>query len=92
MQLLNTRTFQPRDINQIARFEVSTALKIQVVVLLVMTSCSIVVGYQCFGGPCLLHLQTHYKASKFKRPRHEFQIASNLLVTYNTVRFFQLLC
>jgi len=33
------------------------AIKIQVVVLWIMTSCSIALGYQCFGGPCCLHLQ-----------------------------------
>jgi len=31
-------------------------VKIQVVVLWVVTSCSIAVGYQRFEGPCCLHL------------------------------------
>jgi hypothetical protein len=32
------------------------AVKIQVV-FYVVTLCSVVVGSQCFGGPCCLHLQ-----------------------------------
>jgi hypothetical protein len=32
-------------------------LSIQVVVFWLMTQCSVVVGYQRFGGPCCLHLQ-----------------------------------
>jgi hypothetical protein len=32
-------------------------MKIQVVVFWVMTLCIDVVGYQCFRGPCYLHLQ-----------------------------------
>jgi len=31
-------------------------MKIQVVVFWVMTPCSDVVAYQCFGGPCCLHV------------------------------------
>jgi len=38
------------------RFEVFIEV-IQVVVFLVLTLWSDVVGYQCFGGPCCLHLQ-----------------------------------
>jgi hypothetical protein len=40
-----------------ARLEVVTAMKIQVTVFWVTTPCSVVVGYQRFGGPCCLHLQ-----------------------------------
>jgi hypothetical protein len=40
-----------------ARFEAFTAVKIQVDVFWVVTSCGVVVGYQRFGGPCCLHLQ-----------------------------------
>jgi len=38
-------------------FEVFTAVKIQVEVFWVVTSCSVVVGYQRFGEPCCLHLE-----------------------------------
>jgi hypothetical protein len=34
-----------------------TGVKIQVEVFWVVTPCSVVVGYQHFGGPCCLHLQ-----------------------------------
>jgi hypothetical protein len=40
-----------------ARFEVFTVMKMQVVVFCVVRPCSVVVGYQRFGGPCCLHLQ-----------------------------------
>jgi hypothetical protein len=40
----------------IVRFEVFTAMKIQVEVWVVM-SCSVVVGYKHFGGPCCFHLR-----------------------------------
>jgi hypothetical protein len=36
---------------KVARFEVFTAMKIQVVVFWVVSPCN-VVGYQRFGGPC----------------------------------------
>jgi len=39
-----------------ARFEVFMEVKIQVKVFLVVTQCSVAVGYQHFGGPCCLHL------------------------------------
>jgi hypothetical protein len=32
-------------------------MMIQVEVFWVVTSCSVVIGYQCFGGPCCYHLQ-----------------------------------
>jgi hypothetical protein len=38
-------------------FEAFTAVKIQVEVFRVVTPCSVVVGYQRFGGPYCLHLQ-----------------------------------
>jgi len=38
------------------RFEVFMVMKIQVEVFWVVTSCSVRVGYQCFRGPCCLHL------------------------------------
>jgi len=40
-----------------ARFEVFTAVKIHVEFLWVVTSWTIVVGYQRFRGPCCFHLQ-----------------------------------
>jgi len=40
-----------------ARFEAPEAMRIQVAVFWVVTPCSVVVGYRCFGGPCCLHLQ-----------------------------------
>jgi hypothetical protein len=40
-----------------ARVEVFTVMKFQVAIFWVVTLCSDVVGYQCFGGPCCLHLQ-----------------------------------
>jgi hypothetical protein len=41
-----------------ARFEIFTALKIQVAVLSVITSRSDVAGYQHFKGPCILKMKT----------------------------------
>jgi hypothetical protein len=38
------------------RSEIFTATKIEVI-FWVVTSCSDVVGYHCFGGSCCLHLQ-----------------------------------
>jgi hypothetical protein len=40
-----------------ARFEVLAAMKIQVAVFCVVTTCSDVVGYQRFGRPRCMHLQ-----------------------------------
>jgi len=40
----------------VARFEVFTTVKIQFVVFWLIAPCSVVVGYQSFGGPCCLHL------------------------------------
>jgi len=45
-----------------ARFEVFTAVKIQVEIFWVVTQCSVVAGYQRFGGPCCL-LPQHYMVS-----------------------------
>jgi hypothetical protein len=41
----------------VLRFDVLTAVKIQVEGFWVVTPCSAVVGYKLFGGPCCLHLQ-----------------------------------
>jgi hypothetical protein len=43
-----------------AKFEVITLVKIQIVVFCVVTPCSVAVGYQRFGGPCCLELQSFY--------------------------------
>jgi len=40
-----------------ARREVLMEVRIPVEVLWLMTPCSVVVGYQRFGGPCCLHLR-----------------------------------
>jgi hypothetical protein len=45
----------------VARFEVFTTTKIHVVVFWVVTPCIHVVEYQCFGGPCYVHLQGEAK-------------------------------
>jgi len=39
------------------RFEVFTVVTIQVEVFCVVTQCSVMAGYQRFGGSCCLHLQ-----------------------------------
>jgi hypothetical protein len=39
------------------RFEVLRVVKTQVEVFWVVMQCSVVVGYQCLGGACCLHLQ-----------------------------------
>jgi len=44
-------------LNLMARFEVFTAVKIEVQVFRVVMPCSVVVGYQHFGGPCCFHLK-----------------------------------
>jgi hypothetical protein len=44
-------------IKLLARFDIFTVEKIQVKVLCGVTPCSVVVGYQRFGGSCCLHLQ-----------------------------------
>jgi hypothetical protein len=39
----------------VERFDISTAMKVQVDVFWIMTACSVVVGYQRSGGQCLHH-------------------------------------
>jgi hypothetical protein len=39
------------------RYDVFTAVKIQVEVFWVVTPCCVVIAYQRFGGPCCLQLQ-----------------------------------
>jgi hypothetical protein len=40
--------------HNVVKVEVFTPVKIQVVVFWVVTLCSNVEGYHCFGGPCSL--------------------------------------
>jgi hypothetical protein len=40
-----------------ARYDVFTAVKIEVEFFWLVTLCNVVLGYQRFGGPCCLHLQ-----------------------------------
>jgi hypothetical protein len=72
----------------------------QVDVFCIVTPCNVVVGYQCFRGPCCLHLQgevgippQHYTASQPRRPRLEIynlflHMASFLI--YSTVSAVQI--
>jgi len=43
--------------NDDARFEVFTAVEMELMVCWFVAPCSVVVGYQRFGGPCCLRLQ-----------------------------------
>jgi len=38
-------------------FEVFTAVKTQVEVFWIVMPCNVVIGHQCFRGPCCLYLQ-----------------------------------
>jgi hypothetical protein len=74
---------------QVEKFEIFTAVKIQVKVFWVVMPCSIVVGYQCFR-PCCLNLQgdvggimvlknvgilpQHYMVSQPRRPQPEYKV------------------
>jgi hypothetical protein len=53
-----------------ARFEVFTAVKIQVQVFWVVKPCSVVVGYQRFTGQCCLHL--HNSEDLSLNAKHNF--------------------
>jgi hypothetical protein len=55
------------------RFQVLMALTIQVEVFWVVTPCSVVVGYQRFGGPFYLHLQGGTSVSYHQITRHHNQ-------------------
>jgi len=46
-----------KSLSSTASFEAFTAVKIQVEVFWVVTPCSVVAGWQRFGGPCCRHLQ-----------------------------------
>jgi hypothetical protein len=45
------------------RFEVFMAVKVQVEVFLVVMLCSVVVGHQCFRGPCCIHFTLKMEAA-----------------------------
>jgi hypothetical protein len=57
------------------RFQVLTAVKIQVKLLWVVTAFSVVVGYRCFRGPCCIHLHFTLKM--------EAVCSSETLVSYH---------
>jgi len=66
-----------------ARSEVIKAVKIQVDAFWTVEPCSVVVGYQSFGGPCCLRLHVgilpqHYMPSKPRR--HRFQICMSRII------------
>jgi hypothetical protein len=55
--IVTTLVSKSQEINgYYARYEVFTAVKIQVDVFWVVTPCSVVVGYRRFRGPCYIHL------------------------------------
>jgi hypothetical protein len=58
LQPSNTLNLNPFYTEAITRFEVLTAVIIQVEAFWIVTPCSVVVGYQRFGELCCLHLQT----------------------------------
>jgi hypothetical protein len=61
------------------RFEALAVVKIQAEVFWVVMLGSIVVGYQCFRGPCCLHLLSqHYMVSQPRRPQLESSHLSHL--------------
>jgi hypothetical protein len=60
-----------------ANFEAFTAVMFQVAVFWVVTSCSIVVGYQIFRGPCCLHIPVEVKI--------EYSITTYRRLTVGTV-------
>jgi hypothetical protein len=50
------------------KFEVFTAVKIQVAVFCVVTQSSGLAGYQCFGGPRCLHLKGEVRMKTARYP------------------------
>jgi len=74
----------------VVRLKIFTAMKIQIVVFRVLTTCRNVVRYQHFRGPCCLHhlmqdgdskvlqstgiLPHHYTISEHRRPQTETKI------------------
>jgi hypothetical protein len=60
-------------------FEAFTAVMFQVEVYWVVTPCSVVAGYQRFGGPCCLHLQDEVKLETV-------QISETMVSNHNTKR------
>jgi hypothetical protein len=64
---------------QMRDFEVTTAVKIRDEVFWVVTPYSVVVEYQCFGGPCCLPLHT-------TMTRETARYSETLISFHNTVR------
>jgi len=77
--ITSTKSFKIRIIID-SRFEVFTAVKIQVVFFRVVTPCGYVVGYQCFEGPCCLHLQVSYHTTT-RRHNPEDQELHIIIIT-----------
>jgi hypothetical protein len=78
-----------RSMLRFARFEVFTAVKIQVEVSWIATPCCVLAGYQRFCGPCCLHFQGEmalkmeaacYMASQPRRSRVELCVLLVVLV------------
>jgi hypothetical protein len=64
---INHRCGKQKIMHDTLNFEAFTEVKIQVQVFWVVTSFSVVVGYQRFGAPCCLHL--HY-ATRHHNPKN----------------------
>jgi len=56
------------------RFEVFTAVTIQVKVFWVVTHCRVALGYQHFRGPCCLHPQGEMNSDGKKRHRYRLGV------------------
>jgi hypothetical protein len=50
-----------QSVHNYAWFEVFMVVKVQGEVFCTVMPCNAVVGYQCFRGPCCLHLQSEVK-------------------------------
>jgi len=48
--------------------KIFAVMKIQVMVFWVVTTCGVMVGYQCFGGPCCLQGKVHSAPPKHWYP------------------------
>jgi hypothetical protein len=75
----NSDTGESKTINgNYARFEVFTAIKIEVMVFWVLMPCSVVVGYQRFGAPCCLHL--HCITTRYRNSEHNLKMEMLVVV------------
>jgi len=57
-------------VNRIEYLGSVTKELVQVEVFWVVTLCGVTVGYQCFGGPCGLHLQVLRNAERHSTYHH----------------------